>query len=340
MKKVLIVGGAGYIGAHTCKCLAENGYLPIVLDNLVSGHREAVKWGPFIEGALDQKPLLERVFSQDDICAVMHFAAFAYVGESVADPLKYYRNNVACTLALLETMKEHGISKFVFSSTCAIFGEPVTETLDENHPQNPINPYGRSKLMVEKMLEDFQRAYGLQSVRLRYFNAAGADPQGEIGEDHKPETHLIPLALQTALRQRSAVQIYGDDYPTPDGTCVRDYIHVNDLAQAHLLALERLLAGAPGDAYNFGTGSGYSVKAVVETVRKVTRREIPVIIKARRAGDPARLVASSEKAKKELGWQPMYDGLAQTVQTAWDWMRKNPGGFDQTVEPQTGGQGL
>jgi UDP-glucose-4-epimerase GalE len=329
LKNILVVGGAGYIGSHTCKCLHENGYAPIVLDNLVTGHREAVKWGPLIEGALDDKPLLDQVFSNHDISAVMHFAAFAYVGESVGAPLKYYRNNTAGTLALLEAMMAHGVLKFVFSSTCAIFGEPVGDILDEAHPKNPINPYGRTKLMVERMLEDFHGAYGLQSVRLRYFNAAGADPGGEIGEDHEPETHLIPLVLKTALQQREAVEIYGDDYPTRDGTCIRDYIHTSDLARAHLQALEILLGGEPGGAYNLGTGTGYSVREVVETARRVTGRHIPVIVKGRRPGDPARLVAASEKAKKELGWQPEHGTLGQIIQTAWDWIRENPGGYGE-----------
>ena len=328
MKNILIVGGAGYIGSHICKCLSENGYLPIVLDNLSTGHRRAVKWGPFIEGAVEQKSLLSHVFSRYDISAVMHFAAFAYVGESVCNPMKYYRNNVAGTIALLEAMVNNNVSKFVFSSTCAIFGNPVKNILDEDHPKNPINPYGRTKLMVENILEDFQDAYGLQSVRLRYFNAAGADPEGEIGEVHKPETHLIPVILQAALRQRGAVEIYGDNYPTKDGTCVRDYIHVNDLAQAHLLALERLLNGRRGEAYNLGTGVGYSVKEVIETARAVTGREISVSVKERRPGDPASLVSSSTKALKEIGWCPKYNTLRWIVQTAWDWIRKNPDGYE------------
>lgn len=327
MENILIVGGAGYIGSHTCKCLAENGYMPVVLDNFITGHREAVKWGPLIEGDMDQRPLLDCIFAEYDIAAVMHFAAFAYVGESVLVPAKYYQNNVAGTIALLEAMVANGVLNFVFSSTCAIFGESAINILDEDNPKNPINPYGRSKLMVETILSDFKTAYGLQSMCLRYFNAAGADPAGVIGEDHSPETHLIPLLLKTAMGQRPGVEVFGDDYATPDGTCIRDYIHVSDLAMAHVAALERLLEGQPGNGYNLGTGKGYSVMQVLETVQRVTGCHIPVTMKGRRPGDPARLVASCEKAKKELGWQSKLDCLDRIVQTAWDWIRKNPAGF-------------
>lgn len=270
MKNILIVGGAGYIGSYMCKYLANNGYNPIVLDNLVYGHREAVRWGPFVEGSMADSKLLKQIFSKYQIVAVMHFAAFCYVGESVTAPAKYYRNNVADTINLLEVMVEKNVSNFIFSSSCATYGEPVEIPITEEHPQNPINPYGRTKLMVEQILDDFKSAYGLESVSLRYFNAAGADPDGELGEDHRPETHLIPLVLQTALGQRKAINIFGDNYPTKDGTCIRDYIHIVDLAEAHFLALKRLMNGLPGGKYNLGNGDGYSVGEVIETARKIT----------------------------------------------------------------------
>ncbi len=327
MKNILVVGGAGYIGSHMCKYLAKNGYHPIVLDNLVYGHREAVKWGHFIEGSMDDSELLRQVFSEHEISAVMHFAAFCYVGESVEKPLRYYQNNVAATIKLLEVMLEKNVSNFIFSSSCATYGEPFEIPMTESHPQHPINPYGRTKLMVEQVLDDFEAAYGLRSVCLRYFNAAGADPDGEIGEDHRPETHLFPLVLQTALGQRDVIQIFGDDYPTKDGTCIRDYIHVNDLAQAHLLALERLLNGLPGGKYNLGNGDGYSVREVIEAARNVTGKEIPSKVCDRRAGDPAVLVGSSEKAIAELGWKPQFSELHAIIKTAWRWHGDHPDGY-------------
>ncbi|GBC60156.1 UDP-glucose 4-epimerase GalE [Desulfonema ishimotonii] len=253
---ILVIGGAGYIGSHMCKHLARSGYQPVVLDSLIYGHPEAVQWGPLIRGDIADAALLRRVFSEYDIAGVMHFAAFTCVGESVTDPARYYRNNVAATVNLLGEMVDAGISNFIFSSTCATYGEPVEIPMTEAHPQHPINPYGRTKLMVEQVLSDFETAYGLRSVCLRYFNAAGADSDGDLGEDHRPETHLIPLVLQTALGQRDEIQIFGEDYPTPDGTCVRDYIHVIDLSQAHLLALERLLDGQPGGPTIWATGRG------------------------------------------------------------------------------------
>ena len=327
MKNVLVVGGAGYIGSHMCKCLANNGYNPIVLDNLVYGHRQAVKWGPFIEGSNGDSKLIRHVFSEYQIVAVMHFAAFCYVGESVTDPGKYYRNNVANTLNLLEVMVEKNINNFIFSSSCATYGGPDEIPITEQHPQNPINPYGRTKLMVEQILDDFKDAYGLESVCLRYFNAAGADPDGELGEDHEPETHLIPLVLQTALGQRAEMNIFGDDYPTRDGTCIRDYIHINDLAQAHFLALERILSGLPGGKYNLGNGSGCSVREVIEIARNVTGKSIPSKIVERRPGDPAELIGSSEKAIKELGWKPQFPNLDAIIETAWKWHRSHPEGY-------------
>ena len=267
---VLVTGGAGYIGAHACKALSNAGYTPVTYDNLVYGHRAAVKWGPLEEGDISDRRRLELVFHQYKPIAVMHFAAYAYVGESVENPAKYYRNNTAGTLSLLESMKKCSIDKFIFSSTCATYGMPNQIPIVENHPQNPINPYGRSKLMIEWILRDFSAAYDLKYVALRYFNAAGADPQGEVGEKHNPETHLIPLVLDVAAGKSKDIKIFGNDYPTADGTCIRDYIHVTDLARAHVLALERLLDGAASDFYNLGQGQGFSVKEVVEQVSKVT----------------------------------------------------------------------
>ncbi|MBN2124136.1 MAG: UDP-glucose 4-epimerase GalE, partial [Deltaproteobacteria bacterium] len=313
MSHILVIGGAGYIGAHMCKLLHGNGYIPVVLDSLEYGHREAVRWGPLIEGSLSDTRVLNAIFSNYDIKAVMHFAAYCYVGESVTDPARYYRNNVAGPIALLRAMVENGVGHFIFSSSAATYGEPVEIPISESHPQNPINPYGRTKLMVEQMLVDFETAYSLRSVCLRYFNAAGADPEGELGEDHRPETHLIPLVLQTALGQRERVDIFGDDYPTRDGTCIRDYIHIYDLAHAHLLALDRLLQGGPGGRYNLGNGNGYSVKEVIDSARRISGRSIPATVTGRRAGDPAVLVASSKKARKELGWAPRFPDLSTIV---------------------------
>jgi UDP-glucose 4-epimerase len=327
VKNILVVGGAGYIGSHMAKYLAKKGYVPIVLDNLVLGHPQTAKYGPFFEGPMNDASLLEKIFSGYPISAVMHFAAFCYVWESVEKPAMYYQNNVANTLALLKVMVERNIGNFIFSSSCATYGEPVEIPMTEDHPQRPVSPYGRTKVIVEQILDDFGRAYGLKSVCLRYFNAAGADPDGELGEDHNPETHLIPLVLKTALGQRPNVEVFGDDYPTPDGTCIRDYIHVDDLAQAHLLALERLLAGEPGGAYNLGNGNGYSVKQVIETARHTTGREIPVRVAKRRPGDPAVLISSSQKAIKDLGWRPRFPDLETIVETAWTWHKNNPNGY-------------
>lgn len=324
---ILVVGGAGYIGSHMCKYLFQKGYNPVVLDNLVYGHREAVKWGPFIEGNMEDASLLSRIFKDYRIEAVMHFAAFAYVGESVTDPGKYYLNNVSASISLLESMRRHHISNFLFSSSCATYGEPLEIPITESHPQNPINPYGRTKLMVEQILMDYKLAYGINYTSLRYFNAAGADPDGEIGEDHNPETHIIPLVLQVALDQRDEINIFGDDYPTEDGTCIRDYIHVTDLAQAHLLALENMLNNKGGGIYNLGNGEGCSVKQVIETARKVTGKDIIASITGRRAGDPAVLIGSSARAVNSLGWKPQYGDIESIIETAWRWHDKHPTGY-------------
>lgn len=329
METILIVGGAGYIGSYMCKLLAGRGYRPVVLDNLSRGHMSAVRWGPLIEGDLANEALLEKVFGDYQPSAVMHFAALIEVGESVQRPGRYYANNVAATLNLLRAMVRADIRNFIFSSTCAIYGEPQRLPLDEAHAQFPVSPYGRGKLMVEQILEDFSHAYGLQAICMRYFNAAGADPDGEIGEDHRPESHLIPLVLQVALGQRDCIHIFGDDYPTEDGTCIRDYIHIHDLAEAHLLALQRLMDGKGGGAYNLGNGTGYSVRQLIETARKVTGRPISETIADRRPGDAAILVGSSEKALKELGWKPRYADLNQIVETAWRWHRTHPHGYPQ-----------
>jgi UDP-glucose-4-epimerase GalE len=327
MNNILVVGGAGYIGSYMCKYLSKNGYHPVILDNLIYGHREAVKWGSFFKGSMDDSALLDQIFSEHQIAAVMHFAAFCYVGESVLQPARYYRNNVANTLNLLEFMNKRGVRSFIFSSSSATYGEPVEIPITENHTQNPINPYGRSKLMVEQIMEDFSHAYKSECVSLRYFNAAGADPDGELGEDHNPETHLIPLVLKTAIGKREMINIFGDDYPTKDGTCIRDYIHIDDLAQAHLLALKRLLSGLPGGCFNLGNGSGHSVMQLIETARKVTGKTIPSKVVDRRPGDPAVLIGSSEKAIKTLGWHPRFPELETIIETAWKWHKNHPNGY-------------
>jgi len=294
----------------------------LVLDNLAYGHSEFVKHAEFIEGDTGNSTLLETIFRQNEIEAVMHFAAYAYVGESVTDPAKYYQNNVASTLSLLRAMVQAKVSKFIFSSTCATYGNPLQIPMTEDHPQNPINPYGATKLMVERILGDFDRAYGLKSVIFRYFNAAGADPEGEIGEWHEPETHLIPLVLDVAAGCRDSVAIYGTDYPTTDGTCVRDYIHVTDIAQAHLLGLRQLLAGHPSDVFNLGNGGGFSVREVIQTAEKVTQRKIKADETGRRPGDPPALVGSADKARQTLGWKPEFPDLESILRTAWSWHQK------------------
>jgi len=324
---ILVVGGAGYIGSHMCKYLAASGYEPIVLDSLVHGHKEAVQWGSLIKGSIEDSDLLSHVFSEHEIAAVMHFAAYIFVGESVEDPGKYYQNNVSATLNLLQSMLAADVRKFIFSSTCAVYGEPVETPMTEDHPFAPISPYGRTKLMVEEILKDFNQAYGLDYTSLRYFNAAGADPDGNIGEDHDPETHLIPLVLQAALGRRKTLMVFGNDYPTHDGSCIRDYIHVNDLAQAHLLALEKLLNDDPGGIYNLGNGEGHSVLEVIQTARRLTNQPIPMEIVSRRPGDVSTLIGSSRKAMDELGWQPLYNDIEQIIAHAWNWHKKHPNGF-------------
>lgn len=318
-KRILVTGGAGYIGSHVCKDLAAEGYTPITYDNLVYGHPWAVKWGPLEKGDILDRPRLDEVIIKYRPEAVMHFAAYAYVGESVENPGKYYRNNVAGALTLLEAMRDNQIDKFIFSSTCATYGVPQEIPITEDHPQLPINPYGHSKLMVEQILKDFHTAHGIRSVSLRYFNAAGADSESEIGEKHDPETHLIPLILDAATGKRPHITIFGDDYDTPDGTCIRDYIHVSDIAAAHILALEKLEGQAGACAYNLGNGKGFSVKEVIDTARKVTKCEIPTQTGHRRAGDPPRLVGDATQIRNELGWEPVFSDLTSIIATAWKW---------------------
>ncbi len=317
--RVLIIGGAGYIGSHMVKVLCQQGFEVTVLDNLSAGYRDAVRGGRFVEGDLADTALLDRLFGEGNFAGVMHFASCIQVGESMRAPAKYYRNNVANTLNLLDAMVAHRVRCFIFSSTAAIFGEPLRVPIDEAHPKNPINPYGRGKWMVEQIAADYDQAYGLKSICLRYFNAAGADPEGEIGERHDPETHLIPLVLQAASGRRPHLTVFGADYDTPDGTCIRDYIHVNDLCDAHLLALQRLWQGAKSTAYNLGNGNGFSVRQVLDTAQRVTNLPIPVRYGERRTGDPARLVADSLLARNELGWRPRYADLAAIIQHAWQW---------------------
>ncbi|HZO91328.1 MAG TPA: UDP-glucose 4-epimerase GalE [Chthonomonadaceae bacterium] len=317
---LLVTGGAGYIGSHYVLYARERGEDVVVLDNLVYGHQEAVPEGvPLVEGNMGDRALLDRVFTEYPIDAVVHFAAYAYVGESVTDPSKYYNNNTGAALAVLDAMRTHGVKYFVFSSTCATYGEPQYIPMDEKHPQNPINPYGESKYFVERILKAYDRAYGLRFVSLRYFNAAGADPQGRIGESHEPETHLIPLVLQVATGRRDHVSIFGTDYDTPDGTCIRDYIHILDLAEAHSLALERLRTGGASEFYNLGSEQGYSVREVIATCERIVGRPIKQVEGPRRAGDPPRLVASATKAKTELGWEPRFQNLEAIIETAWNW---------------------
>jgi UDP-glucose 4-epimerase len=322
---VLVVGGAGYIGSHMLAALLDAGYAVVTLDDLSRGHRELVPGGAFVQGNCGDAAALDRLFGEQRIDAVMHFAAFALVGESVERPLEYYRNNVAATAVLLDRMLAHGVKRFIFSSTCAVYGEPERVPIDEDHPTRPTNPYGMTKLTAERMLADAARAHGLAFAALRYFNAAGAHPERALGERHDPETHLIPLVLQVAAGMRERISILGTDYPTRDGTCERDYVHVCDLAQAHLLALERLLAGKPGGVYNLGSARGYTVREVIELCRRITGHPIPATPAPRRPGDPAVLVASPEKARRELGWRPRFAALETIVATAWAWHRREAG---------------
>jgi UDP-glucose 4-epimerase len=326
---ILVTGGAGYIGSHTLLYLKNQNEDVVVLDSLQTGHKDAIIHGTFYEGNLSDEDLLDEIFDLHKITSVIHFAADSLVGESMTEPLKYYENNVIGTYHLVKKMVEYGIKKFVFSSTAATYGEPTSVPITENLPTIPTNPYGETKLAIEKMLKWADDAYGLKSICLRYFNAAGADPEGRIGEDHYPESHLIPIVLQAALGQRESVSIFGDDYPTDDGTCIRDYIHVLDLAQAHYLALQRLEKEEVSGVYNLGNGNGFSVKQVIETCRAVTDIDITAISAPRRTGDPAVLIASSDRARSELGWDPKYSDLEIMVKHAWNWHRNHPNGYSQ-----------
>ncbi|HLD02802.1 MAG TPA: UDP-glucose 4-epimerase GalE [Candidatus Nanoarchaeia archaeon] len=323
--KVLVTGGAGYIGSHVVRRLLQKNHEVIMLDNLSRGHIESVpKEAVFIKGDLADKKVLEKLFSEYKIDAVMHFAAFAYVGESIKEPKKYFKNNVENGLNLLDACARHGVKKFIFSSSCAVYGTPENLPITEDSKKHPESPYGETKMIFENHLADYDRKHGLKFISLRYFNAAGADDSGEIGEHHDPETHLIPLVLGVALGKRENIAIFGKDYPTNDGTCMRDYVHVNDLADAHLLALENL--GKESKFYNVGTGSGYSVKEIVDACTKITGHDIPVVDEARRQGDPPALYADSSKIKKELGWKPKYD-LGRIIETAWKWHKNHPNGY-------------
>ncbi len=324
---ILVTGGAGYIGSVAVEDLREQGETVVVLDNLVYGHRQAIDSSiPFYEGDIGDESLIQTIFSEHEIEACMHFSAFAYVGESVEKPQIYYKNNFIQTLKLLDVLIENDVKKFIFSSTCATYGEPQYVPIDEKHPQLPTNPYGWSKFMVERALADYDAAYNLKYVALRYFNACGAS--GGCGEDHNPETHLIPLILFVAQGKRDSISIFGDDYPTPDGTAVRDYIHISDLSQAHLLALEHLRKGGDSEFINLGNGSGYSVKEVVEAARKITGVKIEAKIAPRRAGDPSRLVADARKAREVLGWNPQFPEIERIIESAWAWHSANPEGYE------------
>ena len=321
----LIVGGAGYIGSHVNKLLHRKGYETIIFDNLINGHREFVKWGEFILGDLSDKEQIRLCFKKYPIRAVMHFGAFAHVGESVVEPARYYHNNVVNTLHLLDAMLECNVKYFIFSSTCATYGNPTEIPITEGHPQNPINPYGKSKLMLEEMLKDYGRAYGLNYIILRYFNAAGADPDSELGEWQENESRLIPVALDVAMGRRDALEIFGTDYDTPDGTCIRDYIHVTDIAEAHILSLEYLLNDGKSEIFNLGNGSGFSVREVIQKAQEITGAVIKVVESQRRDGDSPIMIGSSEKAKNMLKWKPRYNDLDTIIGTAWKWRRKRIG---------------
>lgn len=318
-QKILVTGGAGYIGSHACKALAQAGFTPIAYDNLIYGHREAVRWGPLIEADIADRSRLADTIRRHDIAAVMHFAAFAYVGESMTKPEIYFRNNLVNTIGLLDEMLAAGVRHIVFSSTCATYGTPERVPITEDTPQNPVNPYGESKLMVERALHWYAQAHGITYAALRYFNAAGADPAGEIGEDHSPETHLIPLILDAAIGRRPQIDIYGTDYATPDGTAVRDYIHVQDLAEAHVAAIGHLMRGGTSLRLNLGTGAGHSVREVIDTAERVTGRPVPRREVARRPGDPPSLVADPSRAREVLGWTARMSDLDSILRTAWAW---------------------
>ncbi|HSD41740.1 MAG TPA: UDP-glucose 4-epimerase GalE [Burkholderiales bacterium] len=322
MSTILVTGGAGYVGSHACKALAAAGHTPVVYDNLSRGHREFARWGPLEVGDIGDAARLDAVFARHRVDAVMHFAALAYVGESVSEPALYYRNNVGGTLELLEAMRRAGVRRLVFSSTCATYGVPERMPITEDLPQQPINPYGMSKLVVERMLRDYDAAYGLRSVSLRYFNAAGCDPDGEVGEDHDPETHLIPRVLMAADGALPHVEIFGTDYSTPDGTCLRDYVHVADLAEGHVQALGYLERGGATTAINLGTGRAFSVREVIAAAERVTGRRVPVREAARRAGDPPVLVADAARARAVLGFAPRFTEIEPIVETAWRWHKR------------------
>jgi UDP-arabinose 4-epimerase len=323
MKTILVTGGAGFVGSHACKALARAGFLPVVFDSLEHGHDWAVKWGPLERGDLRNEQDLARAFAARQPWAVMHFAAYAYVGESVAVPAKYYDNNIGGTAKLIAACAAHGCRNIVFSSTCATYGIPERLPLAEDSPQQPVNPYGYTKLVVERLLKDAETAHGLRHVALRYFNAAGADPDGELGEAHDPETHLIPLVLFAAMGRRPDVKLFGQDYPTPDGTCIRDYVHVSDLADAHVAALAWLSDGKPSEAFNLGNGRGFSVAEVVKAAEKVTGRSVPAEMCARRPGDPPVLVSDSAKARRHLDWVPQFSDLEDQIRHAWAWFAKH-----------------
>jgi UDP-arabinose 4-epimerase len=326
VKTVLVTGGAGYIGSHACKALQRGGYTPIAYDNLEAGHRWAVKYGPLIEGDLADTGLLLETIEKHKVEAVLHFAAYAYVGESMTDPQKYFRNNTGGAISLLEAVRATGINRFVFSSTCATYGLPDRVPITESEPQKPVNPYGESKYFVERILHWHAAAYGLRYAALRYFNAAGADPDGELGEEHHPETHLIPRAILAALGRGRGLEVFGTDYPTPDGTAVRDYIHVQDLASAHVAALEYLEHGGSSEAFNLGTGKGASVREVIQCVEEVSGQPVPAIMGPRRPGDPPELVADPGKAARELKWRPAVSDLKTIVETSWRWHASRAGG--------------
>ena len=328
MRTVLVTGGAGYIGSHAAKALHRAGYRAVVYDNFVAGHRGAVQYGDVVEGDITDVAAVRAALRRHEAFAVMHFAAFLDVGESVRDPIRYYRTNVIGAVGVLEAMAAESVKHFVFSSTCATYGEPIETPITESQPQKPINSYGETKLAVEKALPHFERAYGISWVALRYFNASGADPDGEIGEDHSPEIHVIPRAIEAATGG-PGLTVFGDDYPTPDGTCLRDYIHVSDLATAHVLALEAIVETGRSGAYNLGTGHPHSVREVIDAVQRVTGLEVPWTLGPRRPGDPAVLYASAAKAQHELHWTPRYADLDTIVRTAWDWHRAHPHGYDE-----------
>jgi len=329
---VLVTGGAGYIGSHACKALSASGFNPVTFDSLEHGRRSAVRWGPFVHGEVGDTQLLSRTVREYRIEAVIHFAAYAYVGESMHAPERYFRNNVAGTLSLLDAVRANSVEHIVFSSTCATYGLPDSVPIDEAHPQRPVNPYGESKLFLERALHWYGMAHGLRYMALRYFNAAGADSDGEIGECHDPETHLIPSVIEAALGKREVIEIYGTDYPTPDGTAIRDYIHVTDLADAHVRALRYLRANGESSYLNLGTGNGYSVREVVDAVSACAGRPIPVRECARRPGDPPVLVADASRARRVLDWEPRYSGLETIVATAWQWHLR--GNADEESEPE------